>query len=104
MQPVERLVARRLGRLHQLLLQIVDVLFEPRCADARDIPAALRALDESALDLTAPADVLPPRSKQVFACELFRQLEYELEAVPALQASGALAEELDKVDTALRGG
>jgi hypothetical protein len=104
LQPVERLVARRIGRLHQLLLQIIEVLFDARCADARELPARLRGLSEAELDLNVPAHVFPPRSRQSFAQQLYAQLVSELDAIPALQASGVLSAELDTVDAALRGG
>jgi hypothetical protein len=56
------------------------------------------------VDLTGPADILPPRTRHQYAIERFARLRNELESVPALQAAGVLSEELDVVDQALRGG
>jgi hypothetical protein len=104
LRPVERLVGRRIGRLHQLLLQLTTAIIDVQYGDARDIPEVLRRLSEGPLDLATPANVVPSRSRQEFAQQLYMQLVSELEAVPALQASGVLSEELDQIDLALRGG
>jgi len=100
--PVQRLAARRLGRIHQLLLQIVRVVFDDLQADEpRRTPQALRELPEAPLDLTTPAAVHPPRSRQQFAVELHAQLQAVRDELVALAGTGVLAHEADEVDRLL---
>lgn len=100
--PVQRLAARRLGRIHQLLLQIVAVVFDDlQVAEPRRAAQRLRELPEAPLDLTTPAAVHPPRSRQQFVIELHAQLQAGREELVALAGAGVLAHQADEVDRLL---
>lgn len=101
--PVRRLAGRRIGRLHQLLLQAIATVFDDVQTDRSNAwPAALRAAADAPVDLTTLANVYPPRSRQQRLVELAGQLDDELEELSSLAAAGVLTRELDKLDEALR--
>ncbi len=101
--PVRRLAARRVGRLHQLLLQMVMVVFDDvNVSSPAEWPAALLAIPDGPVDLCMPAAVYPPRTKQQYLRELLSRLDLELEELSSLAAAGVLTRELDTVDEALR--
>jgi len=100
--PVQRLAARRVGRIHQLLLQIVAVVFDDLQVDEpRWTAQGLRELPEAPLDLTTPEAVHPPRSRQQFVVELHAQLQAVRDELVALAAAGVLAHQADEVDRLL---
>jgi hypothetical protein len=100
--PVQRLAARRLGRIHQLLLQIVTVVFDDlQVAEPQRAAQGLRELPEASLDMTTPAAVHPPRSRQQFVIELHAQVQAVREELVALAGAGVLAHEADELDRLL---
>ena len=100
--PVKRLAGRRLGRLHQLLLNIVTVVFDDLHVDEPSRTAqALRELPEASLDLTSSAAILPPRTRQERLSELHTQLQAVREELVALASAGVLASQADEVDRLL---
>ncbi len=101
--PVRRLAARRVGRLHQLLLQMVEVVFDDvNVSSPAEWPAALRTIPDGPVNLSLPAAVYPSRTRQQFLRDLLSKLDLELEELSSLAAAGVLTRELDTVDEALR--
>lgn len=102
--PLRQLAGRRIGRLHQVLLNIVQVLFDDlHPKTAADWPEALRTAPEGPIDLTTAANVHPPRSRGQYLNDLRAQLLTVLDELGTLSAAGVLTAEVNFLDQTING-
>jgi len=71
-RPVSQMVGRRIGRLHQTLISIVQTVFDDQRAEPRNWPAVLRQIPDRAEDFESTANVYPPRTRRVYLHQLVR--------------------------------
>jgi len=102
LQPVRRLAARRVGHINSLILQMVSLVFEGfRAEEADPYIACLRASPDGPLDLSTPAQVIPPLSKAQHAWELLRELRQVQADCLSFAGAGVLGTELEQLDQIL---
>lgn len=102
-KPVRQIVGRRIGRLHQILLEIVATVFDDQHAEARDWPTVLRNVPDRPDNFESPANVYPPRSRQRHLSQLLTQLDELVTDLAALTAAGVLSAEVNELDRRIRG-
>jgi len=100
-KPVRQMAGRRIGRVHQIVLDMVVTIFDDYQAEARDWPMQLRQVQDRAEDFDTPAKVFPVRTRRSQLITLLALLEDNIDELAGLAAAGVLAREADIVDRAL---
>lgn len=103
-QTILRIAGQRVGFIHQRLIWVLYATFDVPRDDPAALPRQLREIEDGVIDLTEPADVVPPRTKQVLVMQCVDEIDGALDVALRLGAETSEVARFARLDRALRSG
>jgi len=96
---IARVAARRIGKVHQDALKLIQVVFPEIDGEAGTWPERLRSLRVGTVDLMGAAKVIPPMTRDQYAMTLVGQIQGQ--QLASFVAGTDLDDALDAIDIAI---